>query len=200
MTSTSDDYYIGIDVGTGSVRASLVTKDGVVVASATQEIKTWRDPSDYRIFEQSSADIWASTAAVIKTCLSTSGVLPACVKGLGFDATCSLAVTDFNGNPVVVTKSASIGSLGERNIILWADHRAEQETVLINKTRSRVLDYVGGTMSVRAFSELLAHRRRVYRYCWYCSWKWKSQRYYGSKTIWIPTNSAAASSSTCLTG
>ena len=201
MTSTSGDYYIGIDVGTGSVRASLVKKDGAVAASATQEIKTWRDPSDHRIFEQSTADIWTSTAAVIKSCLSGGGVSPTSVKGIGFDATCSLAVTDFNGDPLVVTKGASIGLSGERNVILWADHRAEKETELINKTRSIVLDYVGGTMSVRAFSEFcLPIAEEFTAIIGICSWRWRSRKYFGSKTTWIPANSAAASSSTCLIG
>ena len=71
------------------------------------------------------------------------------VKGIGFDATCSLAVADQNGEPVVVTKGDKLGQNGDRNIILWADHRAEQEAELINSTGSTVLDYVGGTMSVR---------------------------------------------------
>ena len=147
--TTEESYYIGIDVGTGSVRASLVSKSGRVVASSTQETKTWRDPLDHRVFEQSTTDIWAGAAKVIKACLQSSGVDPIAVKGLGFDATCSLAVTDFDGVPVAVTKGEHLGKHGERNIILWADHRAEKEADLINSTGSIVLDYVGGTMSVR---------------------------------------------------
>jgi ribulose kinase len=68
--------------------------------------------------------------------------------GLGFDATCSLAVTDLEGEPVVVTKGDQLGQHGDRNIVLWADHRAEEEAELINKSGSVVLDFVGGTMSV----------------------------------------------------
>ncbi|KIM42840.1 hypothetical protein M413DRAFT_444492 [Hebeloma cylindrosporum] len=143
-----ESYYIGIDVGTGSVRASLVSKSGKVVASSTQATKTWRDPLDHRVFEQSTTDIWAGAGKVIKACLQSSGVDPSAVKGLGFDATCSLAVTDFDGVPVVVTKGENLGRHGERNIILWADHRAEEEADLINSTGSIVLDYVGGTMSL----------------------------------------------------
>jgi hypothetical protein len=37
---------------------------------------------------------------------------------------------------------------GERNVILWADHRAEEEAELINSTGEGVLAFVGGTMSV----------------------------------------------------
>jgi ribulose kinase len=72
------------------------------------------------------------------------------VKGIGFDATCSLAVTNFNGEPILVTSGQDIGTIGERNVVLWADHRAEKEAEVINATGSVVLDYVGGKMSVGA--------------------------------------------------
>lgn len=69
--------------------------------------------------------------------------------GVGFDATCSLAVVDLDGVSVSVSDSEGLGKRGaERNIVLWADHRAEAEADLINKSGSEVLDFVGGTMSV----------------------------------------------------
>ncbi|KAF8898113.1 FGGY family of carbohydrate kinase [Gymnopilus junonius] len=145
---SSQSYYVGIDVGTGSVRATLVNKSGHVSAISTRDTKTWRDPTDSRIFEQSTADIWSAIGIVIHAVLKDAGVEPSQVKGLGFDATCSLAVADFEGEPVVVTKGERLGQHGERNVILWADHRAEKEADLINASGSIVLDYVGGTMSL----------------------------------------------------
>ncbi|TFK43052.1 Pentulose kinase [Crucibulum laeve] len=146
--SSETHYYIGIDVGTGSARALLVKKDGTAITSSTQDITTWRDPHDHRIFEQSTTDIWSAIGRAVKTCLAESGVKPGDVKGVGFDATCSLAVTDFEGEPVVISKAEGLGEKGERNIILWADHRAEKEAELINGTGSVVLDYFGGKMSL----------------------------------------------------
>ena len=157
-TMSQTPYYIGIDVGTGSVRAGLVKPDGTLVASRTEETITWRDPEDHRIFEQSTNNIWAGMCKCIKACLQEANVAPSDVKGIGFDATCSLAVSDMNGDPVVVTKGAQLGQNGDRNIILWADHRAEKEADLINSTGSAVLDYVGGTMSVRPFAPRPAPR------------------------------------------
>jgi len=142
-----DDLFIGVDVGTGSVRAALVTASGSIVASKTQDTKTFRSDTDHRIFEQSTTDIWSAICSCIKGVLG-SGVDPSRVKGLGFDATCSLAVTDLDGTPVSVSKDEDIGNTGERNIILWADHRAEEEAKLVNNSGSVVLDYVGGVMSV----------------------------------------------------
>ncbi|KAI3610412.1 hypothetical protein WG66_006966 [Moniliophthora roreri] len=148
IPSKTQSYYIGIDVGTGSARASLVDRNGTTVASCTKDTITHRDPDDHRIFEQSTNNIWDSITVCIKTCLDASKVDPKDVKGISFDATCSLAVSDFNGDPVVVTKGDKLGELGDRNVILWADHRAEKEAELINSTGSIVLDYVGGTMSL----------------------------------------------------
>jgi len=148
MTQAKQEYYIGVDVGTGSARAALVTKLGKVVASSTQPTKTWRDPHDHRIFEQSTTDIWSCIGVAVRECLTSSGVPKERVKGLGFDATCSLAVTDLQGEPVLVSKGEELGTKGDRNVVLWADHRAEKEAEMINATGSVVLDYVGGTMSV----------------------------------------------------
>jgi ribulose kinase len=146
---SAEKYYVGVDVGTGSVRASLLSEDGMVVASSEQDIQTWRDEQDHRIFEQSAKDIWSAISRTVRSCLADAKISSELVKGLGFDATCSLAVSDLEGEPLIVTKGDHIGLPGERNIVLWADHRAEKETDLINNTGSPVLDYVGGRMSVR---------------------------------------------------
>lgn len=138
--------------GTGSVRAMLVHENGQILASSTQPTITFRDEFDHNIFEQSTTDIWKAIGMAIRTCLAEAKVEPSLVKGLGFDATCSLAVSDENGDPVTVTKGKDLGKNGERNVILWADHRAEKEAEIINKSGSVVLNYVGGTMSVSSFA------------------------------------------------
>lgn len=124
--------------------------------------KTHRSPSDHRIFEQSTTDIWTALSTCSRTCLSASGIPPSAVKGIGFDATCSLAVVDRQGQPVSISRMGadrkeSDANLGSRtevdgvmwDIILWADHRAEEEAALINSTGEGVLGFVGETMSVR---------------------------------------------------
>ena len=158
MTATANEpLFIGIDVGTGSVRAALVAKSGSIVASATKDTQTFRDKTDHRIFEQSTTNIWDAICLCVSQVLAPGGngsserIDPARVKGIGFDATCSLAVSDMQGNPITVTKGEDLGKQGDRNIILWADHRAEEEAKLINSTGSIVLDYVGGVMSVSGY-------------------------------------------------
>ena len=106
---SSESYYIGVDVGTGSVRSGLVKPDGTIAAISTEATQTFRDSKDHRIFEQSTTDIWNGIGKTIRAVLAEAKVSPSQVKGIGFDATCSLAGTDMNGDPVVVTGGGDIG-------------------------------------------------------------------------------------------
>jgi ribulose kinase len=142
-----DPLFVGVDVGTGSARAALVTIDGTILAESTHATKTFRLDSDSRIFEQSTLDIWSQITSAVRDVLTESKVDKSQVKGIGFDATCSLAVTDVKGKAIEVTPNSSFRE-GDRNVILWADHRAEDEAKLINSTGNMVLNYVGKTMSV----------------------------------------------------
>lgn len=64
----SEIYFIGVDVGSGSVRAALVDDKGHVVSTSVQEIRTWTPKDNY--YEQSSGDIWNSCIYVIKVNLT----------------------------------------------------------------------------------------------------------------------------------
>lgn len=89
-----------------------------------------------------------------------SGVVPTadCIRGIGFDATCSLAVLDgATDEPIAVTDPSGPreqppeeagGSDPVRNVILWLDHRATAETATVNATSHPLLRFVGGRMSV----------------------------------------------------
>lgn len=178
MAYLEDNYYLGIDVGTGSARAALVKADGTVLASASQETKTWRDSTDHHIFEQSTTDVWKSICTTVREVIARSAVSPKHVKGIGFDATCSLAVTTWEGEPITVTRGSQLGDLGERNIVLWADHRAEKEADLINATGSSVLDYVGGAISVRSFTSTSLWAPYLLM-LFFFSLRWKSQKFSG---------------------
>lgn len=70
------------------------------------------------------------------------------IRGIGFDATCSLVVIGSAGQPLTV--SASNDGLADHNIMLWMDHRATAETTAINGTAHRLLRFVGGRTSPEA--------------------------------------------------
>lgn len=135
------DVFIGIDIGTGSARAGVYDATGRELATAKHPIRMWQEPGD--IVEQSSDDIWAACVRCVRQAMAAASVAAAQVKGLGFDATCSLVLLDAAGRPVSVSPSGE----ADRNIIVWMDHRAMDQTRRINATGHRVLDYVGGTIS-----------------------------------------------------
>ena len=136
-----DSVFIGVDVGTGSARAGVFGGDGKLLASAKRPIRMWQEAGG--IVEQSSADIWTAVAESVREAMSAAGVAPAAVKGLGFDATCSLVVLDAEGASLPVGPSED----PQRDIIVWMDHRAMEQTRRINETHHAVLKYVGGVIS-----------------------------------------------------
>lgn len=135
------DHFIGVDVGTGSARAGVFDARGVLLAAAKRPIRIWHE--DGGIVEQSSNDIWQAVVEAVHEAVRAAHVDANTVKGLGFDATCSLVVLDRQGRPLPVGPSGD----RERNIIVWMDHRALDQTRRINATGHPVLRYVGGVMS-----------------------------------------------------
>ena len=142
MTAASRErLYLGIDVGTGSARAGLFDAHGKMLAAATREIRIWRPQADF--VEQSSEDIWRAVCSAVKQALADAGADAGQVRGVGFDATCSLVLLDAEDKPVTVSPTGS----DEQNIIVWMDHRAMDQTRRINATGHEVLRYVGGGVS-----------------------------------------------------
>ncbi|UVC07442.1 FGGY-family carbohydrate kinase [Rhizobium sp. TH2] len=135
------EHFLGIDVGTGSARAGVFDATGRMLASAKHDIAVWREAGD--VVEQSSEDIWRAVCDCVKRAVAEAGVEPASIGGIGFDATCSLVVLGEGGKPLSVSPSGD----ADRNIIVWMDHRAMDQTRRINQSGEKVLDYVGGTIS-----------------------------------------------------
>lgn len=81
--------------------------------------------------------------------MQESLVNPSQIKGIGFDATCSLAVfANDTDEPIPVTGPNFANDGNDRNVILWLDHRPVDETDKINATNHKLLKYVGGKMSI----------------------------------------------------
>ena len=90
MGDTEQAYFVGVDVGTGSVRAALVDIKGKVHEVATKEITVHNPDTDRYV--QSSADIWSAVCTTVKEILTKSDANPKNIYGIGFDATCSLVL------------------------------------------------------------------------------------------------------------
>ncbi len=135
------EAFVGVDVGTGSVRAGVFDRDGRLLARAKRAITLWREPGE--IVEQSSRDIWSSVCASVREAVAQSGFAPEAIAGLGFDATCSLVVLDADGGSLPVGPSGD----AQRDVIVWMDHRAIAEADEINAGGYETLKYVGGAIS-----------------------------------------------------
>lgn len=108
------------------------------------------------------------------------------MKGIGFDATCSLVVLDNNANPIAVNDS----NKNEHNIIMWMDHRAQSEADYINKLNHEILKYVGGKVSLEMeIPKLLWLKRNLPQ-------KWQEYGYFFDLPdflTWKATNSQSRS-------
>jgi len=133
--------FIGVDVGTSSARAGVFDETGALLATARHPITVWHEAGN--VVEQSSSEIWAACADSVRAAMAEAALPPSAIKGIGFDATCSLVVLDAAANPLTVSTSGD----ERRNVIVWMDHRATAEARLVNDTHDDVLRYVGGSIS-----------------------------------------------------
>lgn len=60
----TEEYFVGVDVGTGSVRAALISKDGKTISLANNPIQTFKPREQF--YEQSSNNIWMALCCAVK--------------------------------------------------------------------------------------------------------------------------------------
>ena len=137
-----DKVFLGIDVGSASVRAGIFTATGQRLAFAQRPIQQFHPRP--RFVEQSSADIWAQTCASVREALALAGVNPSQVVAMGVDATCSLVAVGQGGQAISMAEDGD----ASHDIIMWMDHRAAEQTAAINATHDEALAYVGGEVSI----------------------------------------------------
>src|ERR1700685_543322 len=131
------EAYIGVDVGT-------------LIASARRPIAVGREPGD--IVEQSSDDIWSAVTSAVREAVQASGLPAQAGRGMSFDATCSLVVLDRTARPL----SVSTTDPPERDVMVWMDHRAVDDSERINAGGHEALRYVGGKISPEMHAPKLA--------------------------------------------
>ncbi len=88
-------YYVGVDVGTGSARAGLVSGDGRVLCTRSVNLEVDNPRSGF--YHQSTEQVWAAIETCVADVLKNAN---GGVKGIGFDATCSLVLVDGQGKTI----------------------------------------------------------------------------------------------------
>ena len=114
------DYVLGVDIGSGSVKLTLLSREGKIAATAGCEYPTYyphvgwceQDPEDWcRAFKTAFGDI-----------LKTAGVGAERIKALSFDAATHTAVLLGEQKQVL------------RRAILWTDQRSKEEVQELKDT------------------------------------------------------------------
>lgn len=135
------DLVIGVDVGTGSARAGVLSRAGRLMGRAEHPIDMNQPEANHA--EHDSEQIWRAVCAAVRGAMAAAGAGPDHVAGIGFDATCSLVVRAPDGGQVSVSRSGE----ARWDTIVWLDHRALAEAEECTASGHRVLDYIGGVMS-----------------------------------------------------
>ena len=135
------DLIVAVDIGTGSARAGVFDRNGVLFGRSEHPIAMRRPSADHA--EHDSENIWQAVCTAVKAACAVAGVPPARVAALGIDATCSLVVRDTAGAPLAV----SGGEEARWDTIVWLDHRALKEADFCTATDHPVLAHSGRVMS-----------------------------------------------------
>jgi ribulose kinase len=133
--------FVGVDVGTGSVRAGVFDLGGACRGMGVAPISIAHPRGGWA--EQSSEEIWEATGRAVREAVARSGASADDVHGIAFDATCSLVVLGDAGRPLSVDSAGA----PDRNVVVWMDHRATEQAERLTRSGAEALRYVGGTLS-----------------------------------------------------
>jgi L-ribulokinase len=182
-----NQYVIGVDYGTDSVRSLLVNANtGQEIAASVFYYPRWKkslycDAADNR-FRQHPLDYVEGLESTIKDCLAQAGPeVAARVRAISVDTTGSTPIAvDESGTPLCLLPGFQENP--NAMFVLWKDHTSVQEAAEINahaeKFDINYLQYVGGIYSSEWFWAKLLHILRVdeqvrnacYSWVEHCDW------------------------------
>ncbi len=123
--------YIGIDLGTSSVKVLLMAADGSIVDEKTSEYPVSYPKENWA--EQNPMDWWQGTVQALKALISDNGTHKSEIKGIGFSGQMHGMVA-LGKEGYVLTPA-----------ILWCDQRTQEECDEITKNfgKEKLSDLVG---------------------------------------------------------
>lgn len=178
-----DDYLIGLDFGTDSVRALLVSADGKELASSVCLYPRWSkgkycDPKRSQ-FRQHPMDYLESMESVLKSVISKCD--PSRIRGIGVDTTASTPCA-VNENGIPLSLLPEFAEDPNAMFLLWKDHSAIPEAERINSAAqnwpTNYTAFSGGTYSCEWFWSKILHvlesspsvRNHAFRFVEHCDW------------------------------
>ena len=156
----NDQYVIGVDYGTDSVRSILVNAaNGTEIAAAVFYYPRWKNglfcDANLNQFRQHPLDYIEGLEYTIKTCLQQAGAdIASKVKAISVDTTGSTPVAvDETGTPLALLPAFENNP--NAMFVLWKDHTGTQEAAAINEHAKNYdinyLQFVGGIYSSEWF-------------------------------------------------
>ncbi|MTI58867.1 MAG: carbohydrate kinase [Firmicutes bacterium] len=130
-----ESIFIGIDIGTQSLRTGFFEESGNCITFASQEYELESKNKDW--YKQAAKAWWSAFKNTLNECFEKAGdnFDRKHIKALACCATSSTVLpVDKDGNSL-------------EDAILWMDQRAYKETAEINKTGHKILNYCGGEVS-----------------------------------------------------
>jgi FGGY-family pentulose kinase len=124
----SGDLVMGIDAGTGGIRAGLFTLEGEAVSFYDQSYETLYPSPAWA--EQRPQDWWNALVTAVQGCLASNIGARERVIGLAIDAPCNILLTDEKGTPLT-------------NSLIWMDLRGASQAKRLTETQDAVLRYCG---------------------------------------------------------
>ncbi|MFO0926510.1 MAG: FGGY-family carbohydrate kinase [Gemmataceae bacterium] len=125
--------FLGLDVGTQSVRAAVYGLDGTCHGYATAPLETFHPHPAWA--EQDAAQWWQATRTAVPAAMARAQAKPDDVVAVGLDATaCTVIPCALDGTPL-------------RRALLWMDQRSFREAVQVSATNDPALRYVSGVVS-----------------------------------------------------
>ena len=149
----NDQFVIGVDFGSDSVRSIIVdAANGNEIAATVFYYPRWKDglyfDASLNQFRQHPLDYVEGLEQTIKSCLQQAGAsVAANIKAISVDTTGSTPVAvDETGTPLSLLPSFENNP--NAMFVLWKDHTATKEAVEINehevKFETNDLQFVGG--------------------------------------------------------
>ncbi len=120
---------LGIDAGTGSLRAALFALDGSPLGVAERAYGTTYPRAGWA--EQAPDDWWRALVEAVRAALASAGGDGVRVLGLAIDAPCDILLAGADGTPL-------------SNALMWMDLRAAEQARRLTETRAEVLRFCGG--------------------------------------------------------
>jgi FGGY-family pentulose kinase len=131
MPAISHDVVLGIDAGTGGLRAGLFDLAGTPLGIADRAYTTTYPQPGWA--EQSPHDWWDALVGAVRDVVASSGVDAHRVIGLAVDSPCDILLADRAGAPLT-------------NALMWMDLRGAEQARRLTETGAPVLRYCGGVV------------------------------------------------------